>query len=243
MGKLRLNDKQCSRAWIDHSPSPVPCSPFSPFHPHAVALLPDLPQRPAPSPDTVTVSHACFGKSLGWGLRAEHKVAGWSVEQGSTGRPAACGARPALASRPILGKATAAAAAAAARYVTAVSQRTGMRGTLCSPLCERTCWDQGGAGPDITARVARPRAPPSPAAALLRDSGLSSCSGDSRRPQEAGPLPQPPGALALNGPGSPRPLQGSQGNNWGKGSPGGVRQLPWKGHWVTLRGHIATARP
>lgn len=82
MGKLRLKDKQCSRARIDPSPLPVPCSRF---HPHAVALLPDLPRPwrgPSERPRTVTVSHACFGKSLGWGLRAEHKVAGgaWSRE-------------------------------------------------------------------------------------------------------------------------------------------------------------------
>lgn len=92
-----------------------------------------------------------------------------------------CSARPRLPTN--FGQSS---AAAAARYVTAVSQRAGMRRTLCSPLCERTCWDSGAAGPDITAQAARPRALPP----QVQGPGLSSHPGDSWN--RGGALPSSP---------------------------------------------------
>lgn len=63
---------------------------------------------------------------------AQGKAAAACARTGSGRQPRRVG--PALASQPILGKA---ATAAAAPYVQAVSQRAGMRGTLCSALWPR----------------------------------------------------------------------------------------------------------
>lgn len=99
------------------------------------------------------------------------------------------------------------------RYVQAMSQRSGMRRTLCSRLCQQTCRAWGAAGLDFTARAALPRAAPGP--------GLSSPAGDPRRPRGGRSPPQISAALPLKGPGSPSALCGSQGSSRGVGGGGG----------------------
>ena len=234
------------------SPPSQPPAPCPPAPPHLGAPPPD-PPWPRWGEDgvpTVSSSYACFGKSSGWGPRVRQLQQ--SMKRETCGRPAGCrSARPCLATN--FGQ----SCVRPACYVTAVSQRAGMRRTLCSQFCERTNERaETGArrGPDITAQAARPRAPPPslPTLPRLLDPGLRSCSGDSERPPEAPhlplPRPQASGALAVNGPGSPRPPPtpppcGSQGKNSGKGFPGRERQLPWKGQWVVPRGQAVTARP
>lgn len=131
------------------------------------------------------------------------------------------------ASRPILGKA--ACGSVLRDSLTAVSQRRG----ICSPICERTCWDRGGAG--LTSpRAARPRAP----------RPLRSCSGDSRGPGRPRPSQAPGLCPEWSVPSRPSPLPGSQGNNLGEGSPGRGRQPLWGGQWVAHRSnsHCETLR-
>lgn len=131
-----------------------------PPRPAACAPLPDLPDPHAAAP--------CLALPASRGPRASPRRSlsclFWEILGRGRAPPPPRPALPAAAqrsarprSRPILGK-----AAAAARYVPAVSQRAGMRRTLCSPLGGRTCWDRGAAGADITARAAPPRAPPAP---------------------------------------------------------------------------------
>lgn len=93
-------------------------------HPHAVALaIAGTDVSPSAS-----CFPACFEKSWDRGPLE-------SAEQVSEHRTGGGRVWPAPASRPILGKA---AAVAAARYVQAMSQLAGMRRTLCSLLC-RLC--------------------------------------------------------------------------------------------------------
>lgn len=187
------------RTRIHPSLPPAPCSPS---HLPRRGPLPDPPghrgDRRGVRP--VAPSLACFGKSLA-GNRAPRGR--WERGAGSEPRSA----RP--RSRPILGK-----AAAAARYVPAVSQRAGMRRTLCSPLCGRTCWDRGAARSDITARAAPPHAPPAAGPALCSPSETPGHLAEARSPL------QPLGLWLYVVPSSPGPLPGSQGNGtwgWGEG--------------------------